>query len=65
MARPARRPHESARNQRDDVIDLTGAGTHNFLNESEDERRYQWSWWVPVAVAALIALLVIAVLLVS
>jgi hypothetical protein len=47
------------------VIDLTGAGTHNFLNESEDERRYQWSWWVPVAVAALIALLVIAVLLVS
>ena len=45
------------------MIDLTGAGTHNFLNESEDERRYQWSWWVPVAVSALIVLLVVALLL--
>jgi hypothetical protein len=60
MARPAQRPRESARNQRDDVIDLTGAGTHNFLNESEDERRYQWSWCVPVAVAAVIALLLVS-----
>jgi hypothetical protein len=63
MARPAQRPRESARNQRDDVIDLTGAGTQNLLNESEDERRYQWSWWVPVAVSALIVLLVVALLL--
>jgi hypothetical protein len=44
---------------------LTDAGAYNFLNESEDERRYQWSCRVPVGVSALIALLVVAVLLVS
>ena len=47
------------------MADLTGAGAYNFLNESEDERRYQWSWWVPAAVLAVIAVVAGGLLLIS
>lgn len=63
MSREARRPESASDDRSDSVIDLTGAGEYNLLNESQDERRYQWSWWVPFGVVVFIALVVALLLL--
>ncbi len=53
-------PHRKAERER--VVDLTGPGQYNLLNESEDERRYQWSWWLPIAVVAVVTAFVVLLL---
>jgi hypothetical protein len=63
MSREARGPHAASDDESGGVVDLTGVGEYNLLNESEDERRYQWSWWVPIGVVTFIALLVAVMLL--
>ena len=63
MAREARRPESASDDRSDGVIDLTGTGKYNLLNESQDERRYQWSWWAAFGVVAFIALVVALMLL--
>ncbi len=63
MSREPRDPESPSADRSDDVIDLTGTGEYNLLNESQDERRYQWTWWVPFGVVVVIALVVALLLL--